>query len=75
MQANIIKAPRDYDWTGFKNKERGFLTQWCADHEFKMSTVYQLVHDLYQGGSGPKIRRIIEQALADGLITENRKAA
>jgi len=76
MQENIvIKAPRDYDWTAFRRKERGFLTHWCAEHEFKMSTVYQLMYDLYQGGSGPKIRKIIEQALKDGLIEEYRKAA
>lgn len=77
MQENIntVKSPKDYDWSAFKGKERGFLTHWCATYGFKMSTVYHLIYDLYQGGSGPKIRMIIEQALTDGLIEEYKQAA
>lgn len=69
-----ILPPDQYDWSEFSNKERGFLAEWCRDHEyingeeFRYKTVYALIKGDYTGEAGPKIQQIIRMALEEGLI-------
>lgn len=78
-----IKAPSDYDWSGFRTQKHGFVSDWSREHQhsngdhFNINTVWALVNGNYSSGAGPKIKEIISAALADGLIhdVETREAA
>ncbi len=70
MQEPIIDilSPARYDWSEFQRRSRGFITEWCAEHDCKRKTLYAIVNGDYRGGTGPRIRAIIVQALREGLI-------
>jgi hypothetical protein len=70
MQEPNIKSPACYDWSEFTRRERGFIKQWCRNHDFSFQTTYQIIHGLYVGGSGPRISLIVQAALQEALISE-----
>jgi hypothetical protein len=63
-----------YDWSQFipRLKERGTnMAAWCRNHDFNRKTVSALHcgRYIYFCNYGPIARRIIDQAIKDGLIT------
>lgn len=61
-------SPKNYDWTPFTRRIHGFRREWALKHGFSPVTLAHLINGYYQGHAGPKIQRMIQAALADGLI-------